>query len=96
VALIFKIKKTKRVELVPGNELYNMDLNVSYAEFLSMTKHLEKPYRAHFELPDGTTLERNVGFAKGVEANANARITTRNFEGDLPEGTIVTILEPEG
>jgi hypothetical protein len=95
VALTFKIVSTKRVELVPGNEVFNMDLNVSYAEFLSLTKNLEKPYRASFELPDGTTFERNIGIAKGAEGNANARITTRNYEGEMPAGTWVTILEPE-
>ncbi|MBX3459613.1 MAG: hypothetical protein KF696_06550 [Planctomycetes bacterium] len=93
MALIFTVVETKRVELVPGNEILNIDLRVSYAEFLSMTKHLVKPYKAHFELPDGEVIERNVGFAKGVEANANARITMRNFDGDIPEGTTVTLLE---
>ncbi|MCC7510037.1 MAG: hypothetical protein IT464_11810 [Planctomycetes bacterium] len=93
MALIFTVISTKRVELVPGNEILNIDLKVSYAEFLSMTKNLVKPYKAKFELPDGEVLERNVGIAKGVAGNANARITMRNFEGEIPEGTSVTLQE---
>lgn len=93
MALIFTVISTKRVELVPGNEVLNIDLKVSYAEFLSMTKNLVKPYKAKFELPDGEVIERNVGIAKGVAGNANARITIRNFEGEIPEGTSVTLQE---
>ncbi|MBK8207187.1 MAG: hypothetical protein IPK87_10445 [Planctomycetes bacterium] len=93
MALIFTVISTKRVELVPGNEILNIDLKVSYAEFLSMTKNLVKPYKAKFELPDGEVIERNVGIAKGVAGNANARITIRNFEGEIPEGTSVTLQE---
>ncbi len=93
MALIFTVISTKRVELMPGNEVLNIDLRVSYAEFLSMTKNLVKPYKASFELPDGEVIERNVGIAKGVAGNANARITIRNFEGEIPEGTSVTLLE---
>jgi hypothetical protein len=86
------VATTKAVEVVPGNVVLNIDLKVSYAEFLSMTKELEKPYKARFETPDGETFERNVGIAKGVEGNANARITMRNFDGAVPEGTVVTLL----
>lgn len=93
MSLEFTVVSTKRVELVPGNEVLNIDLRTSYAEFLSMTKELEKPYRAKFELPDGETFEHNVGFGKGVASSANARITMRNFDGDVPEGTIVTLLQ---
>jgi hypothetical protein len=70
-----------------------VDLKVSYAEFLSLTKNLVKPYRARFEPADGANFESNVGFAKGVEGNANARITLRNHEGEIPENTLVTLLE---
>lgn len=91
--LEFKVALTKWTELTPGNKILNIDLKVSYAEFLSLTKHLNKPYRAKFELPDGTEFESNVGFAKGAEAHANARITLKNFKGDLPEGASVTLLE---
>jgi len=90
--LEFVVATTKAVEVVPGNVVLNIDLKVSYAEFLSMTKDLQKPYKAKFETPDGETFERTVGIAKGVEANANARITMRNFEGAVPEGTLVTLL----
>jgi hypothetical protein len=90
--LEFQVTSTKAVEVAPGIVVLNIDLKISYAEFLSMTKELEKPYRAKFETPDGETFERNVGFAKGVESNANARINMRNFEGDIPEGTMVTLL----
>lgn len=90
--LEFVVISTKRVEVVPGTEVLNIDLRISYAEFLSMTKELEKPYRASFELPGGEVIERNVGFAKGVANNANARITMRNFEGDIPPDTVVTLL----
>ncbi|MCC6466126.1 MAG: hypothetical protein IT463_12370 [Planctomycetes bacterium] len=91
--LEFKVSGTKRTELTPGNEILNIDLKISYAEFLSMTKHLVKPYRARFELPDGNTFEANVGFAKGAEAAADARITMRNFKGEVPAGTMVHLLE---
>jgi hypothetical protein len=94
VSLNFTVVSTRRVDVAPGNEVLNIDLKVSYAEFLSMTKHLEKPYRAAFELPDGSTLEHNVGFAKGAEATSNARITMRNYPGEIPPGTLVTVLEP--
>lgn len=90
--LEFTVVSTKMTEPMPGNKVLNIDLKVSYAEFLSMTKDLEKPYKARFETPDGEVFERNVGFAKGVATNANARITMRNFEGDVPEGTVVTLL----
>lgn len=90
--LEFKVTGTKRTEIVPGNEVLNIDLNVSYAEFLSMTKELEKPYNAKFELPEGTSFEHKVGFAKGQAGNADARITMRNHADDIPTGTIVTIL----
>ncbi|MCB9896018.1 MAG: hypothetical protein H6839_16410 [Planctomycetes bacterium] len=92
MALEFTVATTKKVEVVPGTEVLNIDLKVSYAEFLSMTKELVKPYKARFETPDGETFERNVGIAKGVASNANARITMRNFDGYVPEGTIVTLL----
>lgn len=91
--LEFKVISTKPVEVATGNIVLNIDLKISYSEFLSMTKELQKPYKAKFELPDGEVVERNVGIAKGVEGNANARITMRNFEGDIPEGTIVTMLQ---
>jgi hypothetical protein len=94
VSLTYKIVATKRIELVPGNEVLNMDLNLSYAEFLSVTKNLEKPYRARFEPPEGEAFEHNVGFAKGADAASNARITMRNYQGELPVGTWVTILQP--
>ncbi len=91
--LEFKVLATKWTELTPGNKILNVDLNISYAEFLSMTKHLQKPYRAMFELDDGSSFESNVGFAKGTEGHANARITMRNFTGELPAGTSVTLME---
>lgn len=91
--LEFKVVGTKWTELTPGNKILNVDLKVSYAEFLSLTKHLEKPYRARFELPDGSSFESNVGFAKGAEGHANARITLRNYKGDLPDGSSVTLLQ---
>jgi hypothetical protein len=91
-ALEFTVIGTKPVEVTPGNTVLNIDLKISYSEFLSMTKELQKPYKAKFETPDGETYERNVGIAKGVEGNANARITMRNFDGHLPEGTTVTLL----
>lgn len=91
--LEFTVVSTKRTTVMAGNEVLNIDLRVSYAEFLSMTKHLEKPYRARFESPEGESFEHNIGIAKGVESHANARITMRNFEGAVPEGSIVTILE---
>jgi hypothetical protein len=91
-SLEFKVISTKPVEVAPGNIVLNIDLKISYSEFLSMTKELQKPYKAKFELPDGEVIERNVGIAKGVEGNANARITMRNFDGFIPEGTIVTLL----
>lgn len=91
--LEFNVVSTKRTAVMAGQEVINIDLRVSYAEFLSMTKHLEKPYKARFETPDGETFEHNIGIAKGVESHANARITMRNFDGEVPEGTIVTILE---
>ena len=53
VALEFTVATTKKVEVIPGTEVLNIDLKISYAEFLSMTKELEKPYKAKFELPDG-------------------------------------------
>lgn len=93
MATIFKVVGSKSVEVMPGTVVLNIDLAVSYAEFLSMTKHLEKPYKAAFELPNGSTFEHNVGFAKGAEATANARITMRNHDGEIPEGTVVTILD---
>jgi hypothetical protein len=93
VALIFTVAATKRAEAMPGTWILNIDLKVSYAEFLSLTKNLQKPYRARFELPDGSALEHNVGFAKGAEATANARITMRSYAGDIPDGTVVTLLE---
>ena len=93
MALDFEVIATKRTELMPGNVVLNIDLKNSYAEFLSMTKHLEKPYMARFELPDGSTFEHKVGIAKGVAGNANARITMRNFDDPVPVGTIVTMLE---
>jgi hypothetical protein len=95
VALTYKIVATKRIELVPGNEVLNMDLDISYAEFLSVTKHLEKPYRTRFEPPQGEAFERNVGFAKGADASSNARITMRNYPGEIPIGTWVTFLGQE-
>jgi len=91
--LEFKVVDSKRTEIVPGNEVLGINLKVSYAEFLSFTKHLRKPYRARFELPDGTTFEHNVGFGKGSASTAPAKITMRNYAGDIPEGTNVTILE---
>jgi hypothetical protein len=91
--LEFKVTSTKAVDVATGTVVLNIDLNISYAEFLSMTKELAKPYRAKFELPGGEVVERNVGIAKGVEGHASARITMRNFEGDIPEGTIVTLLQ---
>ena len=87
----FKVVSTKRTEIMPGNEVLNIDLNVSYAEFLSMTKNMEKPYVAKFELPDGTTFEHKVGFAKGGTSTSDAKITMRNHDDELPEGTIVTL-----
>ncbi len=93
MALIFTVVATKRVEAMPGTVILNIDLKVSYAEFLSLTKNLVKPYKAKFELPDGTVVEHNVGFAKGAEATANARITMRNYPDEIPEGTVVTLLE---
>ena len=90
--LEFTVVATKPVEVTPGNVVLNIDLKISYSEFLSMTKELQKPYKAKFETPDGESFERNVGIAKGVEGNANARITMRNFDGAVPEGTIVTLL----
>lgn len=93
MAIEFVVVSTKRTEVVPGNEVLNIDLRVSYSEFLSMTKELEKPYKAKFELPGGEVIERNVGFAKGVAGNANARITMRNFDGEIPPDTIVTLLQ---
>jgi hypothetical protein len=89
----FKVASTKWTELTPGNKILNVDLKDSYAEFLSHTKNLVKPYRAKFELDDGASFETNVGFAKGVEGHANARITMRNHEGEIPENTLVTLLE---
>ncbi len=91
--LEFKVASTKWTELMPGNKILNIDLNISYAEFLSLTKELVKPYRARFEMPDGEPFESNIGIAKGAEGHANARITMRNFKGDLPEGTSVTLLD---
>jgi hypothetical protein len=91
--LEFKVTSTKAVDVATGTIVLNIDLNISYSEFLSMTKELQKPYKAKFETPDGETFERNVGIAKGVEGHASARITMRNFEGDVPEGTIVTLLQ---
>lgn len=91
--LEFKVALTKWTELTPGNKILNIDLKVSYAEFLSLTKNLQKPYRARFEMPDGNTFESNIGIAKGAEGHANARVTLKNFKGDLPEGTSVTLLE---
>lgn len=93
MALIFTVVGTKRVEAMPGTVVLNIDLKVSYAEFLSLTKHMEKPYKARFELTDGSVVEHNVGFAKGAEATANARITMRNYPNEIPEGTVVTLLE---
>lgn len=90
---MFKVASTKWVELMPGNRLLNVDLKVSYSEFLSWTKNLNKPYRARFDLADGTSFESNVGFGKGVEGHANARITLKNHKGELPEDTAVTLLE---
>ncbi|MBZ0136860.1 MAG: hypothetical protein K8I27_10845 [Planctomycetes bacterium] len=90
--LEFTVASTKRTEVMPGTEVLNIDLRTSYSEFLSMTKELVKPYKARFELPDGEVIERNVGIAKGVAGNANARITMRNFEGEIPPDTIVTLL----
>ncbi|MHC4839381.1 MAG: hypothetical protein ACYTDT_00260 [Planctomycetota bacterium] len=89
--LEFKVVSTKRTEIIPGNEVLNIDLSVSYAEFLSMTKNMERPYVANFELPDGTKFEHKVGFAKGGANNSNAKITMRNYPNELPEGTIVTL-----
>lgn len=89
--LEFKVVSTRRTEIMPGNEVLNIDLNVSYAEFLSMTKNMEKPYVAKFELPDGTTFEHRVGFAKGGTGTSDAKITMRNYKDELPEGTIVTL-----
>lgn len=93
MAIEFKVAGTKWTELTPGNRILNIDLNVSYAEFLSYTKHLVKPYRAKFELEDNTSFESNVGFAKGAEGHANARITMRNHTGEIPAGSRVTLLE---
>lgn len=91
----FKVLRTKRTEVAPGTEILNIDLAVSYAEFLSITKHLEKPFRAKFELPDGSEFEHRVGFGKGGDGSANAKITMRNHDGELPEGSLVTLLENE-
>ncbi len=93
MALDFEVISTKRTELMPGNTVLNIDLKTSYAEFLSLTKQLVKPYVARFERPDGSTFEHKVGFATGVAGNANARITMRNFDEPVPVGTIVTLLE---
>lgn len=93
MALDFEVVATRRTELTPGNTILNIDFKTSYAEFLSLTKHLEKPYVARFERPDGSSFQHNVGFAKGVAGNANARVTMRNFEDPVPAGTIVTLLE---
>lgn len=87
----FKVVSTKETEVVPGNVIINIDLTISYAEFLSITKNLEKPYLAKFERPDGSSFEHNVGFAKGGSSNSNARITMRNFPDEVPAGTMVTI-----
>lgn len=92
MSLEFEVIATKRTELMPGNAVLNIDLKTSYAEFLSLTKNLERPYVARFELPDGSTFEHKVGFAKGVAGNANARITMRNYEDPVPVGTIVSLL----
>ena len=90
--LEFKINASKRVELVPGNVILNIDLNVSYAEFLSMTKDLPQPLKCRFDTPDGRSYEKNIGIGKGVQQMADARITMRNFTDELPAGTRVTIL----
>lgn len=90
--LEFSVKATKRTELVPGNVILNIDLDVSYAEFLSMTKDLPQPLKCKFETPDGRSYEKPVGIAKGVGQMADARITMRNFADDLPPKTKVTLL----
>jgi hypothetical protein len=91
--LEFVVVATKRTDPMPGTEILNIDLNVSYAEFLSLTKHLNKPYRARFEPPGEAAFEHNVGFSTGVQPTASARITLRNYKGEVPEGTRVTLLE---
>jgi hypothetical protein len=63
------------------------------AEIPSHTTNLAKPSRAKIELDDGASFETNVGFAKGVEGHTNARITMHNHEGEIPENTLVTLLE---
>ncbi len=91
--LVFKVKSTKATTLTPGNKILNVDLDVSYAEFLSMTKHLQPPFKARFEPPGAPAFDNTVGIGKGVAAMADARITMRNFEGEIPPGTIVTLAE---
>ena len=90
--LEFSVKATKRTELVPGNVILNIDLAVSYAEFLSMTKDLPQPLKCKFDTPDGRTYEKPVGIAKGVGQMADARVTMRNFPDEIPAGTRVTLL----
>lgn len=92
MSLEFKVNATKRTELVPGNVILNIDLNVSYAEFLSLTKEIPQPLKCKFETPDGRSYEKPVGIAKGVGQMADARITMRNFADEIPAGTRVTIL----
>jgi hypothetical protein len=92
VSLEFKVNATKRTELVPGNVILNIDLAVSYAEFLSLTKELPQPLKCRFETPDGRSYEKPVGIAKGMGQMADARITMRNFADEIPPGTRVTIL----
>lgn len=92
MSLEFKVNATKRTELVPGNVILNIDLAVSYAEFLSLTKELPQPLKCRFETPDGRSYEKQVGIAKGVGQMADARITMRNFPDEIPPGTRVTVL----
>ena len=92
MSLEFKVNATKRTELVPGNVILNIDLNVSYAEFLSLTKEIPQPLKCKFETPDGRSYEKPVGIGKGVGQMADARITMRNFADEIPAGTRVTIL----
>ncbi len=93
MSLVFKVKATKITTITPGNKFLNIDLDISYAELLSMTKQLQPPFKARFEIPGGKTFESPVGIGKGVAAMADARITLRNFEGEMPAGTIVTLIE---
>ena len=92
MSLEFKVNATKRTELVPGNVILNIDLNVSYAEFLSLTKEVPQPLKCKFDTPDGRSYEKQVGIGKGAGQMSDARITMRNFTDEIPAGTRVTIL----